>query len=264
MFLLMNTIVFFSRTFVLEPVAFHIGRKPVYWYGIIIAAGFFLALLYAFSEAKRTGFSQDDLSNAVLIGTPAAIVCARLYYVIFNFKDYKDNLSEIIAVWNGGIAIYGGLIGACLAGYIYCRIRKISFLQLVDTVCGGFFIGQFIGRWGNFVNSEAYGVKTSLPWKMGVMEGGELIYVHPTFLYESLWNFIGFLILLKLRKNKKYDGRLFYFYILWYGLGRIWIEGLRTDSLYIGAFRVSQLVAAICIIVGGGMLIYNKYGKKGA
>ena len=262
MFLLMNTIVFFGKTFVIDPIAFHIGNKPVYWYGIIIAAGFFLALLYSFSEAKRTGFSQDDLANAVLIGTPAAIVCARLYYVVFNWSEYKGDFSEIIAVWHGGIAIYGGIIGACLAGYIYCRIKKIRFLKLADIVCGGFFIGQIVGRWGNFVNSEAYGTETSLPWRMGVTEAGTLIYVHPTFLYESIWNLCGFLILLKIRKHKKYDGQLFLFYIFWYGLGRIWIEGLRTDSLYLGPVRISQLVSAACIIVGGGLLIYNKLKGK--
>ena len=261
MFLLMNTIVFFGKTLVLDPIAFHIGSKPVYWYGIIIATGFFLALLYGFSEAKRTGFSQDDLSNAVLIGTPAAIVGARLYYVLFNLGEYKS-LSEMVAVWNGGIAIYGGLIAACLSGFIYCKVKKISFLELVDIVCGGFFIGQFVGRWGNFVNSEAYGAETSLPWKMGVMEEGELIYVHPTFLYESLWNLCGFLILLKIRKHKKYNGQLFLYYMLWYGLGRIWIEGLRTDSLYLGQIRISQLASAVCIVIGGGFLIYNKLKGK--
>ena len=252
--LLANKIIFFGMELNLDPVAFRIGSKPIYWYGIIIAVGFCLAIIYGYHEAKRTGFSPDHIANVVLIGTPAAIICARIYYVAFNWQQYKGDWGEIIAVWNGGIAIYGALIGACLAGFIYCRYKKINFLELADIACGGFFIGQSIGRWGNFVNSEAYGRETSLPWKMGVVEMGRLIYVHPTFLYESLWNGAGFAILWFLRKRKTYHGQLFYFYVLWYGLGRIWIEGLRTDSLYWGPFRISQLVALACIIAGAVLL----------
>ncbi|MDP4118235.1 MAG: prolipoprotein diacylglyceryl transferase [Bacillota bacterium] len=260
--LLINTVTFFGKEFNIDPVAFNIGEKPIYWYGIIIAIGFCLALLFVFSEATRTGFSSDHIANVILIGTPTAIIFARIYYVIFNWKDYAGNPSEIIAVWHGGIAVYGSLIGAFLAGFLYCRYKKLSFLQLADICCGGFLIGQFIGRWGNFVNSEAYGSETTLPWKMGVMEMGRLIYVHPTFLYESLWNFVGFLIIFLFRKKKQYNGQLFYIYITWYGLGRIWIEGLRTDSLYFGSLRVSQMVALICIIVGSVLLIRGYMKEK--
>ena len=245
-----NRIIFFGIGLKINPIAFHIGNKPIYWYGIIIALGFCLGILYAFKEAKRTGFSADHITNAVIFGTPVAIICARLYYVIFNLEFYKKNPMDIFAIWNGGIAIYGGLIGAFLTAFIYCKIKKISFLEMTDVACGGFFIGQFIGRWGNFVNCEAYGRETSLPWKMGIYEWGRVQYVHPTFLYESLWNLAGFILLLSFRKNKKFKGELFFFYIIWYGIGRFFIEGLRTDSLYLGVFKVSQLVAVACVIVG--------------
>lgn len=256
-----NRIIFLGMELNIDPVAFTIMGKEIYWYGIIIALGFCLAIIYGYREASRVGLSPDHIANVVLIGTPAAIIGARLYYVIFNWDQYRGNLGEIIAIWNGGIAIYGALISAVIAGYFYCKHAKIKFLSLADIGVGGFFIGQFIGRWGNFVNGEAYGRETTLPWKMGVTEMGKLIYVHPTFLYESLWNVIGFIVLLFLRKRKSYDGQLFYFYMLWYGMGRIWIEGLRTDSLYWGNFRVSQIVAALCIIAGGYLLAKNKKKK---
>lgn len=259
---LANRVIFFGKELFLNPVAFTIGSKPVYWYGVIIALGFCLAILYGYSEAKRTGLKTDHIANVVLIAAPVAIVGARLYYVIFSWKDYKDNLLEIFAVWNGGLAIYGGLIAACLAGFVYCRCAKVKFFELADIAVGGFFIGQSIGRWGNFMNCEAYGGETDLPWKMGVVEHGKTIFVHPTFLYESLWNALGFLILFLLRKKKKYHGQLFAFYLLWYGTGRVWIEGLRTDSLYLGPFRVSQLVALCCILTGLIMLFGNRKRKK--
>ncbi len=261
----MNHIVFFGRKLAINPVAFEIFGKEIYWYGIIIAFGFCLAIAYGYAEAKRTGLDTDHIANVVLIGAPSAIVGARLYYVVFNFEQYKNNLGEIFAVWKGGIAIYGALIAACLAGAIYCRCAKVRFFELADIASGGFFIGQSIGRWGNFVNAEAYGSQTDLPWKMGIKRMGEFIYVHPTFLYESIWNILGFCIMFfALRKHKKYHGQLFYFYVFWYGLGRVWIEGLRTDSLYIGNFRISQLVALACITVGTAMLIwgYNKHREN--
>lgn len=257
-----NKIVFFGKEMLINPVAFYLGSKPVYWYGIIIALGFCLAVFYAYAEAKRTGLDPDHIANVVLIGAPVAIVGARLYYVVFNWSAYKNDLSEIVAIWNGGLAVYGGLIAGCLAGLVYCKCAKIGFLRLADIAVGGFFIGQLVGRWGNFMNCEAYGGETDLPWKMGVIERGRMIFVHPTFLYESLWNLIGFSIMFVLRKKKKYDGQLFYFYMLWYGTGRIRIEGLRTDSLYLGNFRVSQIVAALCIVTGGALLLVNRKRKS--
>lgn len=254
----MNKVIFFGKELLLNPVAFEIGEKPIYWYGIIIAVGFCLAVFYGYAEAKRTGLNPDHIANVVLVAAPVAIVGARLYYVVFNWSQYKNNLFEIVAVWNGGLAVYGGLIAGILAGYFYCKWAKVNFFALADIGVGGFFIGQSIGRWGNFMNCEAYGGETGLPWKMGVMEQGKMIFVHPTFLYESLWNALGFLILFLVRKKKKYHGQLFWFYMLWYGMGRVWIEALRTDSLYVGPFRVSQLVALCCIIAGGTMLFLNR------
>ncbi len=257
-----NRVVFFGRELLINPVAFSLGDKPIYWYGIIIAIGFCIAIFYGYFEAKRTGLESDHIANVVLIGAPVAIVGARLYYVAFNFSQYKNNLWEIIEIWNGGLAIFGGLIAGGIAGFIYCKCAKVRFFELADIAVGGFFIGQSIGRWGNFMNCEAYGCETELPWKMGVVERGKLIFVHPTFLYESLWNAVGFLIMFAFRKKKKYHGQLFWFYLLWYGLGRVWIEGLRTDSLYIGMFRVSQLVAICCILTGGIMLVLQKHRSK--
>lgn len=257
-----NTIIFFGKKLLINPVAFCLGDKPVYWYGIIIALGFCLAIFYGYTEAKRTGLKTDHIANVVLVAAPIAIIGARLYYVIFSWKDYKDNLLDIFAVWEGGLAIYGGLIAACLAGFVYCKIAKVKFFELADIAVGGFFIGQSIGRWGNFMNCEAYGGPTSLPWKMGVMEHGKMIFVHPTFLYESLWNAAGFLILFLVRKKKQYHGQLSSFYLIWYGLGRVWIEGLRTDSLYIGPLRVSQIVAALCVVAGGALLFINRKKKE--
>ena len=262
MFALVNKVIFFGKEFLINPEAFKIGDKPVYWYGIIIAAGFCLAILYGYMEAKRTGFDTDRIANVVLIAAPVGIVGARFYYVIFNWGQYNGNFLEMIAIWEGGLAIYGGLIAATIAGLVYCKVAKINFFELADIAVGGFFIGQSIGRWGNFVNSEAYGSVTDLPWKMGVMERGQMIFVHPTFLYESLWNALGFLIMFIGRKKKQYHGQLFYFYITWYGMGRVWIEGLRTDSLMIGPLRVSQIVAVMCIVAGAIMLILNRNRKN--
>lgn len=258
----MNKVVFFGKELLLNPVAFSLGEKPVYWYGIIIAIGFCLAIFYGYSEAKRTGLNPDHIANVVLVAAPVAIVGARLYYVAFNWSQYKNNLWEIVEIWNGGIAIFGGLIAGGIAGYFYCKCAKVNFFELADIAVGGFFIGQSIGRWGNFMNCEAYGGETDLPWKMGVMEHGKMIFVHPTFLYESLWNAMGFLMLFLVRKKKKYHGQFFWFYLLWYGAGRVWIEALRTDSLYIGPFRVSQLVALCCILTGVIMLIVNRKRKE--
>ncbi len=260
--LLTNTIIFFGKVIKVDPVAFTIGSKEVYWYGIIIAMGFCLAIVYAMYEAKRVGLSGDCISDIVLVGTPAAIVGARLYYVIFNWGEYAKNPKEIIAIWNGGLAIYGGIIAGCLAAYFYCRHKKISFLEIADVGCGSLLIGQLVGRWGNFINCEAYGRETRLPWRMGIIEGSDFAYVHPTFLYESLWNLLGLIILQFIKKKKKNHGELFYFYITWYGMGRAWIEGLRTDSLYLGPVRISQLVALLCVVVGISLFVLERKNNE--
>lgn len=235
------------KAFSLNPVAFSLFGKEVYWYGIIIALGLVMAYLWALSQCRKMDLKQDVPVDLLIIGVPLAIIFARAYYVIFSWDSYKNNIVDIFKIWEGGIAIYGGVIGAFLGGLIYSKAKKIPFYKLADLAAPCFLIGQAIGRWGNFVNVEAYGRETTLPWRMQIVQQG--IEVHPTFLYESLWNAAGFVILSYLAKRKPFEGFVFYAYLLWYGLGRVWIEGLRTDSLMLGNLRVSQMVAAICIVV---------------
>lgn len=240
--------------------SFSLFGFTVHWYGVIIAIGIFAAYLFCSRIAKDYGLTKDNALDIIIFGLPSAIICARIYYVIFEWESYKDHLADIFKIWEGGIAIYGGVIGACLSTYIYCSVKKLKPLKAFDLGAFGLLIGQIFGRWGNFVNAEAYGAITELPWRMQLLEEG--IAVHPTFLYESLWN-LGVLCLLLARRRKMvFDGEVFLSYITLYGLGRVWIEGLRTDSLYIGAFRVSQLVALGCVVVGGILILYNRRTKK--
>ena len=248
-------------------VAFSIGEKPIYWYGIIIAAGFILAVIYASRRAPKFGISGDDLSDMAILALPVAVICARIYYVIFQWEDSKDNLSEVLAIWHGGLAIYGGVIGGILCCFVFCRVKKIHPLDMMDVACIGLMMGQSIGRWGNFVNCEAFGSLTGLPWRMcigqTIAECGALGN-HPTFFYESLWNAAGVLLLhfFSGSRHRKYRGEVLLGYFIWYGLGRFWIEGLRTDSLYIPgtALRVSQAVALLSFL--GGLLIFVINRKK--
>ena len=257
-----NFVSFFGLGLNIPSVAFYIGSKPVYWYGIIIALALVSGWLLSSSIAKNDGLTKDHITDVVLYGAPTAIVFARLYYVAFSFSDYKDNLWEVFAIWNGGIAIYGAVIGAALAAYIYARTKKLNWKSVFDVSIIGVILGQCIGRWGNFFNKEAFGSITELPWKMGLYKHGQLIYVHPTFLYESLWNLIGLFLLLYINRHKKFKGQTFYSYLAWYGVGRFFIEGLRTDSLYLGAFRVSQLLALATAIIGIILIIVNIKKEK--
>ena len=245
-------------------VAFYIASKPIYWYGILIMLGVILAVVYASARSGQFGIRQDDLYDAVLFAVPLGIVCARLYYVIFEWEQYKNNLLEIIAIWHGGLAIYGGIIGGIIVIVVLCRVKKIYVMDMLDLFAGAVPIGQILGRWGNFFNCEAYGSATTLPWRMVIgknLEEAGAIGNHPTFFYESAWNLIGFIILYFSSKKRKYRGEILLLYLGWYGLGRFFIEGLRTDSLYLGGtgIRVSQVVALICIIIGlGGFLLNRK------
>ena len=257
-----NFVSFLGLKLNIPSVAFHIGSKPIYWYGIIIALALVSGWLLSSSIAKNDGLTKDHITDVVLYGAPTAIVFARLYYVIFSFSDYKDNLWEVFAIWNGGIAIYGAVIGAALAAYIYARVKKLDWKSIFDVSIIGVILGQCIGRWGNFFNKEAFGAETTLPWKMGLYKYGQLIYVHPTFLYESLWNLIGVFVLLYINRHKKFKGQTFYSYLVWYGIGRFFIEALRTDSLYLGAFRVSQLPALVTAIIGIILIIINHKKEK--
>ena len=229
------------------PRSIEIGSFSIYYYGILIALGMGLAVAYASRRSKEFGIKEDTLLDGVLWVTPFAILCARAYYCIFTWESYAANPISVLDIRSGGLAIYGGVIGAAVGLTVFCRRRKISLPALLDLCALGFLIGQSIGRWGNFFNREAFGAETTSFLRMGLMSAysGKVTYYHPTFLYESLWNAAGFLLLHKLSKKRKYDGQIALSYAAWYGLGRTFIEGLRTDSLYLGSFRVSQLLAAI-------------------
>ena len=250
--------------FHINRVAFTVFGKDIYWYGVIIALGFLLGVTYCYHQAKHYGVPKDRVIDLILFAAPGGIIGARIYYVLFYLDLYKNadgsfNWGEAVAIWDGGLAIYGGVIASILILLIFCKVNKIKFTAFGDLGVQGLFIGQAIGRWGNFVNQEAHGGATTLPWRMGLTVNGTYMEVHPTFLYESIWNVIGLLIArFVLRNRRKFDGEIFLFYLAWYGLGRVWIEGLRTDSLYLfnTGIRVSQLLAGLCLLIAGGLLIY--------
>ncbi len=239
-------------------VAFSIGNLHIYWYGIILATGFLLGVLYCLRRSKEFGITEDEILNGLFIVAPVAIICARIYYCVFNWSEYAADPISCLKIWEGGIAIYGSLIGAILMTVIYTRWKKIPLKPVLDLVSLGFVIGQFIGRWGNFINREAYGAVTDCFLRMGLEDAaGNVTYYHPTFLYESLWNFVGFVFLHFYVKRRKYDGQIFTMYVAWYGLGRAIIEGLRTDSLYLfgTGIRVSQLLAAVSCVAATVLLV---------
>lgn len=252
--------------------SFQIFGFSIYWYAVIIVTGMVLAVWYAVRMFPKKGLEQDDLFNMFLIALPTAIICARAYYVIFSWNDYKDNLWQIFNIRGGGLAIYGGVIGAAAVVLLYCSRKKISFAKVFDILAVGLLIGQAVGRWGNFVNAEAFGDPsrpTNLPWAMTILGVAEN--VHPTFLYESLWNAAGIILLLLYQKKlQRADGELFLTYLLWYGLGRVWIEGLREDSLMLMTtplqIRVSQVLAGLSAFAGavGIIMLRRKASRKGA
>lgn len=249
--------------FHLNRAAFWIGDKPIYWYGIIIAVGFVLGFLYITKKAKRCGIRPDDASDLLFIALPVAIVCARLYYVIFQWKEYAGNPAEIIAVWHGGLAIYGGVIGGALTVIVFCKVKKLRIADMLDTACLGLMLGQSIGRWGNFVNAEAFGSETAAPWRMCIdtpLSAAAEIGVHPTFFYESAWNLIGFVLIHFFTKKRTYHGQVVLCYLAWYGLGRFFIEGLRMDSLYLfgTGLRVSQVLAGVTCLAAAAVLAVNR------
>jgi len=224
-----------------------IGSFQIHYYGLIIALGLLLAVLYGWKRCRQFGIKEDDLTDGVIWVVPFAIVCARLYYCVFKWEDYASDPISILYLWKGGLAIYGGVIGAAIGVLVHCAVKKIKIPALLDLVALGFLIGQSVGRWGNFFNREAFGAETDFFLKMGLWNTSTRAfeYHHPTFLYESVWNLCGFVLLHFLSKKRKYDGQIALGYVAWYGLGRTMIEGLRTDSLYLGVFRVSQLLAAV-------------------
>ena len=227
--------------------SFALGPFSIHYYGILIALGLALAMVYAWKRCHQFGIKDNDLADGVLWIVPLSVVCARLYYCAFEWEQYADNPISVLYIWNGGLAIYGGVLGALLGVAIFCKFKKIKLPALLDLVALGFLIGQCIGRWGNFFNREAFGSETDWWLKMGLLNEwtGEVEYHHPTFLYESVWNLAGFVLLHFLSKKRQYDGQIALGYVAWYGLGRTVIEALRTDSLYWGPFRVSQVLAAV-------------------
>ena len=239
--------------------SFQLGGLTIHWYGVMIAAGILVAYLFCSHIAQEYHLTKDNILDIILFGLPSAIICARIYYVVFEWSGYRDNFWDIFKIWEGGIAIYGAVIGACLSTYLYCKSKNIAVGNAFDVGAFGLLIGQIFGRWGNFVNAEAYGTLTDLPWRMALLDLN--IAVHPTFLYESLWNVAVFICLFLVRKKMTHPGDIFLGYVTLYGLGRFWIEGLRTDSLYMGPFRISQIIAAICVIVGVCIILIRKYKK---
>ena len=279
---MVNTITFpnLGWSFEINRVAFSFFGIDFYWYGVLIGLGVLLALIYAERTSETFGLNYDDMIDVLFGGIVIGIIGARLYYVVFSWDSYKNDLSSIFDVRSGGLAIYGGIIFGFLSGYLLSKWKKVRFLPLADAVSGGFLIGQSIGRWGNFVNVEAFGANTNLPWGMsgdrvvsylsahkaelealGVQVDPNMP-VHPTFLYESLWCLTGLIVMQFVIKRRKFDGECLLFYIGWYGAGRMIIEGLRTDSLMLGnsGIRVSQLIAfgAVTAAVGIWLYVRNK------
>lgn len=258
----------------ISRVAVSIGSLEIYWYGVIIAVGFGLGLWVYLSHNRSCGIHPDEGLDIILWSMLGAIVGARAYYVAFQWDHYKDNLKEIFNLRGGGLAIYGGIIGALIVAFIVCRSKKLPMLPVADAAFPGVMLGQAIGRWGNFFNMEAFGTNTTLPWGMtsdtisnylsrhqaALLAQGVVVDpampVHPTFLYESLWNLIGVAVLLLwLFPRRSYDGQITLGYTAWYGLGRFFVEGLRTDSLMWGSVRVSQALGGVLFIVGAGLML---------
>ncbi|MDO4831523.1 MAG: prolipoprotein diacylglyceryl transferase [Clostridia bacterium] len=249
--------------FTINPVAFSLGSINIYWYGIIIATGMLLAVLYAYKSAPRYKVDFSKLLNCIFVGIITGIIGARLYFCIFKWDYYGQHLDELFAIHNGGLAIYGGIIGALIGGLVVAKIQKMQIMPILDISMVGFLLGQGIGRWGNFMNQEAFGTPTNLPWAM-MSENTGNIPVHPCFLYESIWCLLGFALLHFYGKYKqRYSGQIFFWYLVWYGFERTIVEGLRTDSLYLPFqifgmdIRVSQVLSAVLCITGIVFLIIN-------
>ena len=250
--------------FSFDRVAFDLFGKPIYWYGIIIMLGIVSAFVHAYLRCKQEGIKGDDILDVGLFTVIFGVIGARLYYVVttLDTHEYKSFI-DVIAVWEGGLAIYGGIIAGATAIVVTALVKKINPFKVTDTIAPGVGLAQAIGRWGNFMNGEAYGYEVAegsplYPFRMGLISdytGSEMKYYHPTFLYESLWNIVGFVIITLLYRKKKFNGQITLMYFAWYGFGRFFIEGLRTDSLYVGPFRISQVVGAVCFIAASTLLV---------
>ena len=258
-----------------DPIAIHVGHG-IYWYGIILAIAMLAGLFLAMKQAKHYGLTEDNVLDMLLWAVPSCIIGSRIYYVIFYLDLYKNadgslNWGQMIAIWDGGLAIYGTVIVGAIVALVYTRIKKLRFAAMTDLAVLGLMLGQIIGRWANFINREAFGGLTDLPWRMRLwVNSYEYIEVHPTFFYESMWNLAGLLLILfVVSKGRRFDGENTWFYFLWYGIGRFWIEGLRSDSLYLfdwtfmgEPIRVSQALSLVVAVVAAFMLFYNLKIKK--
>ena len=258
-----------------DPIAIHVGHG-IYWYGIILACAMLAGLFLCMKQAKHYGLTEDNVLDFVLWAVPSCIIGSRIYYVIFYLDLYRNadgslNWGQMIAIWDGGLAIYGTVIAGVIVAVVFTRLKKLPLAAMTDMAVLGLLLGQIIGRWANFINREAFGGLTDLPWRMRLwVSTSQYIEVHPTFLYESLWNLVGLLLMLfVVTKGRRFDGENTWFYFLWYGLGRFWIEGLRTDSLYLfnwtfmgEPIRVSQALSLVMMVVAAFMLFYNVKIKK--
>lgn len=259
----MNTINFegLGLSFKVNRVAIDLWGIEIYWYGIFIVLGFILALILCKKDDGKYNIKFDDILQLTIITLPISIICARAYYVIFNFSTYISNTIDIFNIHNGGLAIYGGIIGAIGTIAVYCKLKKISLLDMLDYLAPFLPLGQAIGRWGNFFNIEAYGTETTNILRMGIIENSRYIQVHPTFLYESVCTFIIFIVLYKTRNKREYSGQVTLAWFFMYGIIRSIIEGLRTDSLMLGSFRVSQILSIVLSIACGSILFYKRLKK---
>ncbi|RDI41043.1 prolipoprotein diacylglyceryl transferase [Falsibacillus pallidus] len=242
----------------LNPIAFHLGPLEVHWYGIIIGCGIALALFLVIREGERRGLPKDTYADLLIWAIPISIICARAYYVLFEWGYYAKHPNEIVQIWNGGIAIHGALIGAIITTLIFCRKKGISFWKVADIAAPSIIIGQAIGRWGNFMNQEAHGGEVTRRFLENLHLPEFIInqmyidghYYHPTFLYESIWDFVGFIILMSLRKVNLKRGELFLSYVIWYSIGRFFVEGMRTDSLMLtNTLRMAQVISIVLVVV---------------
>lgn len=250
----------------INPVAFKLGPIPIHWYGIIIGVGIALALIIANKEGDKRGLPRDTFVDLLIWAIPISLISARIYYVIFQWDHYSQHPEQIIAIWEGGIAIHGALIGAVLTAIVYTRKKGISFWKVADIAAPSIILGQAIGRWGNFINQEAHGGEVTRAFlerlqlpefiiNQMYIEGS---YYHPTFLYESIWNFAGFIILIALRRVNLRRGELFLSYVIWYSIGRALIELMRTDSLMLGPIKQATLLSIVLIVGAIGIWVYRR------
>lgn len=249
------------------PMGFSLFGLDIRFYGLVIALGFALAVLYCARRARDFGLQEDNVYDVIIWALPIGVIGARAYYIIFNYSEFAGHPERFIQIWNGGLAIYGGIIAGVLTAVTVCKVKHIYIPAFLDLGCFGLLIGQLCGRWGNFFNREAFGSETSSFLRMGLTTSAGTVYVHPTFLYESVWNFIGFLALHVWTKKgqRDFDGQVFLLYVLWYGLGRAWIEGLRTDSLYLWGtgLRVSQVLAVLSAAAATVLLVVLTHRARG-